>query len=123
MCSGEKCQTLSPTLWGRVGCGRSSGGSQVWRDLGVHVGIMQTVVVRELVVELRDVPACPCCHLNCAAVLQSCLLVTSGFSLYLGNVFPSEMDYLRCAAGSVSIAPRSHLSIPRFEVVCSSSLL
>lgn len=37
-----------------------------------------------------------------ASVLQGCLLVTSGFSLYLGNVFPSEMDYLRCAAGSVS---------------------
>ncbi|ELK07522.1 Membrane protein MLC1 [Pteropus alecto] len=35
-----------------------------------------------------------------AAALQTCLLVTSGFSLYLGNVFPSEMDYLRCAAGS-----------------------
>ncbi|XP_049627727.1 LOW QUALITY PROTEIN: membrane protein MLC1 [Suncus etruscus] len=32
--------------------------------------------------------------------MGSCLLVTSGFSLYLGNVFPSEMDYLRCAAGS-----------------------
>lgn len=37
-----------------------------------------------------------------AAALQTCLLVTSGFSLYLGNVFPAEMDYLRCAAGSVS---------------------
>lgn len=37
-----------------------------------------------------------------AAALQTCLLVTSGFSLYLGNVFPTEMDYLRCAAGSVS---------------------
>lgn len=36
--------------------------------------------------------------------MQSCLLVTLGFSLYLGNVFPSEMDYLRCAAGSVSSA-------------------
>lgn len=35
--------------------------------------------------------------------LQACLLITSGFSLYLGNIFPSEMDYLRCAAGSVSI--------------------
>uniref|UniRef100_G3VVC5 Tubulin tyrosine ligase like 8 n=1 Tax=Sarcophilus harrisii TaxID=9305 RepID=G3VVC5_SARHA len=33
-------------------------------------------------------------------LMGSCLLVTSGFSLYLGNVFPSEMDYLRCAAGS-----------------------
>ncbi|XP_062932164.1 membrane protein MLC1 isoform X5 [Cynocephalus volans] len=34
--------------------------------------------------------------------MGSCLLVTSGFSLYLGNVFPSEMDYLRCAAGSIN---------------------
>ncbi|XP_077329495.1 membrane protein MLC1 isoform X2 [Lithobates pipiens] len=33
-------------------------------------------------------------------LIGSCLLGTSGFSLYLGNVFPSEMDYLRCAAGS-----------------------
>ncbi|XP_063783207.1 membrane protein MLC1 isoform X4 [Pseudophryne corroboree] len=33
-------------------------------------------------------------------LIGSCLLATSGFSLYLGNVFPSEMDYLRCAAGS-----------------------
>lgn len=38
-------------------------------------------------------------------MLQGCLLVTSGCSLYLGNVFPSEMDYLRCAAGTVSSAP------------------
>ena len=46
----------------------------------------------------------PCAVLcpELAAVLQGCLLVTSGFSLYLGNVFPAEMDYLRCAAGSVS---------------------
>uniref|UniRef100_A0A8C0N4T2 Modulator of VRAC current 1 n=1 Tax=Canis lupus familiaris TaxID=9615 RepID=A0A8C0N4T2_CANLF len=35
-----------------------------------------------------------------SVLMGSCLLVTSGFSLYLGNVFPSEMDYLRCAAGS-----------------------
>ncbi|XP_053572607.1 membrane protein MLC1 [Bombina bombina] len=33
-------------------------------------------------------------------LMGSCLLATSGFSLYLGNVFPFEMDYLRCAAGS-----------------------
>uniref|UniRef100_A0A8C9F140 Modulator of VRAC current 1 n=1 Tax=Pavo cristatus TaxID=9049 RepID=A0A8C9F140_PAVCR len=38
-----------------------------------------------------------------ASKLFTCLLITSGFSLYLGNIFPSEMDYLRCAAGSVSI--------------------
>lgn len=33
---------------------------------------------------------------------QGSLLITSGFSLYLGNVFPVAMDYLRCAAGAVS---------------------
>lgn len=51
---------------------------------------------------------------------QSCLLVTSGFSLYLGNVFPSEMDYLRCAAGSVSSIP---LSGPKFAVTQLGCLL
>lgn len=55
-----------------------------------------------------------CCH------PQSCLLVTSGFSLYLGNVFPSEMDYLRCAAGSVSSIP---LSGPKFAVTQLGCLL
>ncbi|XP_069086196.1 membrane protein MLC1 isoform X2 [Pleurodeles waltl] len=35
-----------------------------------------------------------------SVVVGSGLLITSGFSLYLGNVFPSEMDYLRCAGGS-----------------------
>ncbi|XP_064417109.1 membrane protein MLC1 isoform X6 [Latimeria chalumnae] len=35
-------------------------------------------------------------------LIGSCLLITAGFSLYLGNVFPSEMDYLRCAAGSIN---------------------
>ncbi|XP_054845029.1 membrane protein MLC1 isoform X5 [Eublepharis macularius] len=35
-------------------------------------------------------------------LMGTAILVTSGFSLYLGNVFPSEMDYLRCAAGSIN---------------------
>ncbi|XP_005878039.1 PREDICTED: membrane protein MLC1 [Myotis brandtii] len=35
-----------------------------------------------------------------SVLMGGCLLVTSGCSLYLGNVFPSEMDYLRCAAGA-----------------------
>lgn len=34
---------------------------------------------------------------------QCSLLITAGFSLYLGNVFPDAMDYLRCAAGAVSV--------------------
>ncbi|XP_078409445.1 membrane protein MLC1 isoform X3 [Cetorhinus maximus] len=33
-------------------------------------------------------------------MIGSCLLIVVGFSVYLGNVFPDEMDYLRCAAGS-----------------------
>lgn len=64
-------------------------------------------MVRGLVVPPSDTETQLRRPLTCAAVPQSCLLVTSGFSLYLGNVFPSEMDYLRCAAGSVSTAPPS----------------
>ncbi|XP_062057890.1 membrane protein MLC1 isoform X3 [Lepus europaeus] len=49
----------------------------------------------------RRLPPCFSYKTRVFSVLMgSCLLVTSGFSLYLGNVFPSEMDYLRCAAGS-----------------------
>ncbi|KAJ8791837.1 hypothetical protein J1605_020559 [Eschrichtius robustus] len=59
----------------------------------------------------------------------SCLLVTSGFSLYLGNVFPLEMDYLRCAAGScipsaiVSFAVwrRNVSAIPNFQILFVST--
>ncbi|XP_077425553.1 membrane protein MLC1 isoform X2 [Vanacampus margaritifer] len=47
------------------------------------------------------------------------LLITSGFSLYLGNLFPVAMDYLRCAAGSglpaaiasFAIAKNRHVAI------------
>lgn len=65
----------------------------------------------------------PCGEPQSCLTLQSCLLVTSGFSLYLGNVFPLEMDYLRCAAGSVSsdsLFPPSHRAVldPR-DPTCS----
>lgn len=49
--------------------------------------------------------ACAWSLLACPTVCtcpQGSLLITSGFSLYLGNVFPVAMDYLRCAAGAVS---------------------
>lgn len=42
------------------------------------------------------------CVSPCACCPQGSLLITSGFALYLGNVFPVAMDYLRCAAGAVS---------------------
>ncbi|KAH0616540.1 hypothetical protein JD844_027726 [Phrynosoma platyrhinos] len=57
------------------------------------------------------------------------ILVTSGFSLYLGNVFPSEMDYLRCAAGSCipsaavsfAIARNKINVIPNFQILFVST--
>ncbi|XP_062932161.1 membrane protein MLC1 isoform X2 [Cynocephalus volans] len=61
--------------------------------------------------------------------MGSCLLVTSGFSLYLGNVFPSEMDYLRCAAGSCipsaivsfAVSRRNVNMIPNFQILFVST--
>ncbi|XP_073508227.1 membrane protein MLC1 isoform X3 [Phyllobates terribilis] len=44
-------------------------------------------------------------------LIGSCLLAISGFSLYLGNVFPSEMDYLRCAAGSCLPSAVVHFAV------------
>uniref|UniRef100_A0A8D2CPC9 Modulator of VRAC current 1 n=1 Tax=Sciurus vulgaris TaxID=55149 RepID=A0A8D2CPC9_SCIVU len=62
-------------------------------------------------------------------LMGSCLLVTSGFSLYLGNVFPSEMDYLRCAAGSCipsaivsfAVSRRNVSAIPNFQILFVST--
>ncbi|XP_065705111.1 membrane protein MLC1 [Patagioenas fasciata] len=62
-------------------------------------------------------------------LMGSCLLITSGFSLYLGNIFPSEMDYLRCAAGSCipsavvsfAIARNKINVIPDFQILFVST--
>ncbi|XP_067420466.1 membrane protein MLC1 [Emydura macquarii macquarii] len=62
-------------------------------------------------------------------LMGTCLLITSGFSLYLGNVFPSEMDYLRCAAGSCipsavvsfAIARNKVNVIPSFQILFVST--
>uniref|UniRef100_A0A3Q2VV32 Modulator of VRAC current 1 n=1 Tax=Haplochromis burtoni TaxID=8153 RepID=A0A3Q2VV32_HAPBU len=62
-----------------------------------------------------------------SVLIGGCLLITSGFSLYLGNVFPVAMDYLRCAAGSgipaaiasFAIAKNRHVS--DFQVVYVST--
>ncbi|RXN11019.1 membrane MLC1-like protein [Labeo rohita] len=35
-----------------------------------------------------------------SVVIGSSLLIVAAFSLYMGNVFPDAMDYLRCTAGS-----------------------
>lgn len=74
----------------------------------------------------------PC--LTCRAWLYSVLiggslLITSGFSLYLGNVFPVAMDYLRCAAGSglpaaiasFAIAKNRYVAVSDFQVVYVST--
>ncbi|NXT26382.1 MLC1 protein, partial [Syrrhaptes paradoxus] len=62
-------------------------------------------------------------------LMGTCLLITSGFSLYLGNIFPSEMDYLRCAAGSCipsavvsfAIARNKINVIPNFQMLFVST--
>ncbi|XP_074871728.1 membrane protein MLC1 isoform X2 [Carettochelys insculpta] len=62
-------------------------------------------------------------------LMGTCLLIISGFSLYLGNVFPSEMDYLRCAAGSCipsavvsfAIARNKVNVIPNFQILFVST--
>ncbi|XP_069437907.1 membrane protein MLC1 [Ovis canadensis] len=64
-----------------------------------------------------------------SVLMGSCLLVTSGFSLYLGNVFPLEMDYLRCAAGSCipsaivsfAVSRRNVSAIPNFQILFVST--
>uniref|UniRef100_A0A1A8M2Q4 Megalencephalic leukoencephalopathy with subcortical cysts 1 n=1 Tax=Nothobranchius pienaari TaxID=704102 RepID=A0A1A8M2Q4_9TELE len=74
----------------------------------------------------------PC--FSCRAWLYSVLiggslLITSGFSLYLGNTFPVAMDYLRCAAGSgipaaiasFAIAKKRHVAVSDFQVVYVST--
>ncbi|XP_063053448.1 membrane protein MLC1 isoform X2 [Engraulis encrasicolus] len=64
-----------------------------------------------------------------SALIGSSLLITTGFSLYLGNVFPMAMDYLRCAAGSgipaaivsFAIAKNRHIPVSDFQVLFVSS--
>uniref|UniRef100_A0A8C6UHN8 Modulator of VRAC current 1 n=1 Tax=Neogobius melanostomus TaxID=47308 RepID=A0A8C6UHN8_9GOBI len=62
-----------------------------------------------------------------SVVIGGSLLITSGFSLYLGNVFPIAMDYLRCAAGSglpaaiASFAIAKNRYVSDFQVVYVST--
>ncbi|KAF6339929.1 modulator of VRAC current 1 [Rhinolophus ferrumequinum] len=64
-----------------------------------------------------------------SVLMGTCLFVTSGFSLYLGNVFPSDMDYLRCAAGSCipsaivsfAVSRRNVNAIPNFQMLFVST--
>ncbi|XP_038667369.1 membrane protein MLC1 isoform X2 [Scyliorhinus canicula] len=62
-------------------------------------------------------------------MIGSCLLIVVGFSVYLGNVFPDEMDYLRCAAGSCipaavvsfAVAKRRVNAMPHFQLLFIST--
>ncbi|XP_027858561.1 membrane protein MLC1 isoform X1 [Xiphophorus couchianus] len=64
-----------------------------------------------------------------SVLIGGSLLITSGFSLYLGNVFPVAMDYLRCAAGSgipaaiasFAIAKKQRVAVSDFQVVYVST--
>ncbi|XP_056138423.1 membrane protein MLC1 [Lampris incognitus] len=75
-------------------------------------------------------PACVSCRAWLYSVLiGGSLLITAGFSLYLGNVFPGAMDYLRCAAGSgipaafasFAIAKNRHVAVSDFQLVYVST--
>ncbi|XP_062860830.1 membrane protein MLC1 isoform X2 [Trichomycterus rosablanca] len=64
------------------------------------------------------------------SILIGCsLLITAGFSIYLGNVFPDDMDYLRCAAGasipaavvSFAIAVKWRVAVSDFQMVYVST--
>uniref|UniRef100_A0A665V378 Modulator of VRAC current 1 n=1 Tax=Echeneis naucrates TaxID=173247 RepID=A0A665V378_ECHNA len=64
-----------------------------------------------------------------SVLIGGSLLITSGFSLYLGNLFPVAMDYLRCAAGSglpaaiasFAIARNRHVAVSDFQVIYVST--
>ncbi|CAL8323710.1 unnamed protein product [Gadus morhua 'NCC'] len=64
-----------------------------------------------------------------SVLIGGSLLIVSGFSLYLGNVFPVAMDYLRCAAGSgipaafasFAIAKNRHVAVADFQVIYVST--
>ncbi|XP_017549046.1 membrane protein MLC1 isoform X1 [Pygocentrus nattereri] len=92
-----------------------------------------TVDVRASDLELdRAEPLHPCFSYRAwlYSVLIGCsLLITAGFSLYLGNVFPAAMDYLRCAAGSsipaavvsFAIATNWRVAVSDFQLVFVST--
>ncbi|KAA0715090.1 Membrane protein MLC1 [Triplophysa tibetana] len=64
-----------------------------------------------------------------SVVIGSSLLIAAIFSLYMGNVFPTAMDYLRCAAGSsvpaavvsFAIAKNRQVAVSDFQMVYVSS--
>ncbi|XP_051727032.1 membrane protein MLC1 isoform X3 [Ctenopharyngodon idella] len=64
-----------------------------------------------------------------SVVIGSSLLIAAAFSLYMGNVFPAAMDYLRCTAGSsipaavvsFAIAKNRHVAVSDFQMVYVSS--
>ncbi|XP_061630403.1 membrane protein MLC1 isoform X3 [Phyllopteryx taeniolatus] len=83
-----------------------------------------TVDVRASDLQLAqpEPPKHPCFNYRAwlySVLIGGSLLITSGFSLYLGNLFPVAMDYLRCAAGaglpaaiaSFAIAKNRHVAI------------
>ncbi|XP_061085658.1 membrane protein MLC1 isoform X1 [Conger conger] len=92
-----------------------------------------TVDVRASDLQLPRAPALhPCLSYRTwlySALIGGSLLITAGFSLYLGNVFPAAMDYLRCAAGSsiptaiasFAIAKNRHIAVSDFQVVFVST--
>ncbi|KAJ8245328.1 hypothetical protein GJAV_G00269610 [Gymnothorax javanicus] len=92
-----------------------------------------TVDVRASDLHLPQSPALhPCLSYRAwlySALIGGSLWITAGFSLYLGNIFPDAMDYLRCAAGSsiptavasFALAKNRHIAVSDFQVVFVST--
>lgn len=92
-----------------------------------------TVDVRASDLQLdRPGPLHPCFSYRIwlySVVIGSSLLIAAAFSLYMGNVFPAAMDYLRCIAGSsipaavvsFAIAKNRQVAISDFQLVYVSS--
>ncbi|XP_029008883.1 membrane protein MLC1 isoform X1 [Betta splendens] len=111
---------------------RGDRGAERRPDRGERDSYTVDVRASDLQLAQPEPPRHPC--FSCRAWLYSVLIggslfITSGFSLYLGNLFPVAMDYLRCAAGSglpaaiasFAIAKNRRISVSDFQVVFVST--
>uniref|UniRef100_A0A8C2B7T3 Modulator of VRAC current 1 n=1 Tax=Cyprinus carpio TaxID=7962 RepID=A0A8C2B7T3_CYPCA len=107
--------------------------STLERNSGRLEGDSYTVDVRASDLQLdQPGPLHPCFSYRVwlySIVIGSSLLIVAAFSLYMGNVFPDAMDYLRCTAGSsipaavvsFAIAKNRQVAVSDFQMVYVSS--
>ncbi|XP_023826396.1 membrane protein MLC1 [Salvelinus sp. IW2-2015] len=126
----EFSYTQMPTL--ERGCGGGTVGRRGCAERERPESYTVDVRASDLQLAHSEKPMHPCLSYRTwlySVLIGSSLLVTAGFSLYLGNVFPAAMDYLRCAAGSsvpaavvsFAIAKNHHVAVSDFQVVFVST--